>query len=155
MTKPIDKAASELLEVVPSIMRTIRKKWKEGPICGVTNAQFRILMFIQRHPGTSLLEVARFLGLTSPTTSITIDEMVTKNLVVREPSTHDRRKISLTLTDLGQKTLDEVFEYSRNDLASYLSGLGTKDLETVYQALKLLRPLFSTSKSDKILKRGG
>jgi len=154
MTDNLNRAARELLEVAPSIMRAIRHKWKNGPICGVNNTQFRILMFLQKKPGTSLLAVARHLGLTSATASTTIDEMVTNNLVVREPSTQDRRKIALTLTTEGQHTLEEVFEHSRNHLAMYLSGLEIKELETVNQALKLLKPLFASSEREKIIEHG-
>ena len=142
--------AQEMLNVVPSIMRTIRGKWKNGTIQGVSNAQFRILMFIQRHPGAALQEVARHLGLTSPTTSTAVDELVKTQLVSREPSTEDRRKITLTLTGQGQKTLDEVFEHSHQHLAGYLSPLTPEEAETVLRALQLLGPLFSTQRKGSL-----
>ena len=142
--------AQEMLNVVPSIMRTIRNKWKKGAIHGISNAQFRILMFIQRHPGAALQEVARHLGLTSPTTSTTVDELVKTQLVLREPSTEDRRKITLTLTDQGQKVLDEVYEHSRQHLAGYLAPLSPEEAETVYKALQLLGPLFSSQRKGSM-----
>ena len=148
MTTSINMVARELLDVAPVIMRTIRKKWKGGPIRGVTNSQFRILMFIQKRPGAALQDVARHLGLTSPTTSTTVEELVTKGLVLRESSTKDRRKITLTLTDQGQKTLSEVFDQSRKDLATYLTPLTPAEHEIIFQALKLLRPLFSTHQQE-------
>jgi DNA-binding MarR family transcriptional regulator len=138
--------ARELLNVIPQIMRTIRSKWKNGSIQGVSNVQFRILMFIQKHPGAALQDVARHLGLTPPTTSTTVDELVKTQLVLREPSTEDRRKITLTLTDKGQKNLEEVFEHSRQHLAGYLSALSPEEAEIVFQALKLLGPLFSSQR---------
>ena len=148
MAASIDLVSRELLDVVPQIMRTIKSKWKKGPIGGVTNPQFRILMFIQKMPGTSLQDVAQHLGLTSPTTSTTVDELVNNQLVLRDPSTEDRRKITLTLTDEGQKTLEEVFEHSRQHLAAYLSSLTTTEQEIVLEALKLLGPLFSTYQEE-------
>jgi DNA-binding MarR family transcriptional regulator len=143
MSVTIESTARKLLDVVPPIMRTIRHKWKNGPISGVTNSQFRMLMFIQRHPGAPLLDVAQHLGLTSPTTSTAVDELVSKHLVRREASTADRRKIALTLTVEGQRNLEEVFNHSRDHLASFLSPLTKQEIETVYQALYLLEPLFS------------
>ena len=145
-----DLISRELLDVVPPIMRTIRSKWKEGPICGVSNSQFRILMFIQKRPGAALQDVARHLGLTSATTSTTVDDLVNDRFVLREPSTEDRRKITLTLTNLGQQTLEEVFELSRQHLAGYLSPLSADDAEIVFQALKLLRPLFSSYRKESL-----
>jgi DNA-binding MarR family transcriptional regulator len=143
MSVTIESTARRLLDIVPPIMRTIRHKWKKGPIGGVTNSQFRMLMFIQKHPGAPLLDVAEHLGLTSPTTSTTIDELVCNQLVKRESSTEDRRKVALTLTDEGQNTLEEVFNHSRDQLASILSPLSQQELGTVFQALGLLEPLFT------------
>lgn len=150
MPVSIDRIARELLDVVPLIMRTIKHKWKEGPIFGVSNSQFRILMFVQKRPGAALQDVARHLGLTSPTTSTMVDEMVNNQLVLREASTQDRRKITLTLTEHGQQTLEEVFEHSRKDLATYLSSLTPEETEIVFQALRLLGPLFSSRRKESM-----
>ena len=150
MSISTDMIARELLDVVPPIMRTIRHKWKEGPIHGVSNAQFRILMFIQKRPGAALQDVAHHMGLTSSTTSTTVEELVNNQLVLREPSTDDRRKITLTLTTKGRQTLEEVFEHSRQHLAGYLSPLSTDEAEIVFQALKLLGPLFSSQRKESM-----
>ena len=142
----IDMITGELLKAVPSMMRAIRKKWKKGQISGVTDSQFHILMFIQNRPGTSLQDVAQHLGLTSPSTSATVDELVSKGLVFREPSTEDRRKITLALTQNGQETLQKIFEQSQKDLAQYLTSLTAEERLVVFKALKLLEPLFSAQR---------
>ena len=146
MSVSADKISRELLAVVPPIMRTIKGKWKKGLIKGVSNTQFRILMFIHKNPGTSLQEIARYLGLTPPTTSTTVDNLVSNQLVLRAASTEDRRKISLTLTEEGHKTLEALFELSRNDLAIRLAPLTTEQRAIVFQGLQLLAPLFSSPK---------
>lgn len=146
MTISIDMITREMLKVVPAIMRAIRKKWKKEQISGVTDSQFHILMFIQNNAGTSLLDVAQHLGLTSPSTSATVDELVSKQMVLRVPSNEDRRKITLTLTENGQKTLKEISEHSQKDLAQYLTSLTAEERSVVFQALQLLEPLFSTPK---------
>ena len=143
MSVSFDMVSRELLNVVPPIMRTIKGKWKKGPIKGVTNTQFRTLMFIRKNPGTSLQDVARHLGLTSPTTSTTVDDLVSNQLVLRAPSLKDRRKITLTITESGQKSLDGLFEQSRNDLTAHLAPLTAEQRAIVYQGLKFLAPLFS------------
>ena len=148
MPVSVDTVSRVLLDVVPPIMRTIKHTWKEGPICGISNPQFRILMFIQKQPGAALQDVARHVGLASPTASTTVDELVNNQLVLRESSTEDRRKITLTLTELGQQTLEEVHEHSRQYLAGYLSSLSSEEAEIVFQALKILEPLFSSRQKE-------
>jgi DNA-binding MarR family transcriptional regulator len=142
----IDAITAEILKVVPSMMRAIKKKWKNGQISGVTNSQFHLLMFIQNNPGTSLQDVAQYLGLTSPSASATVDELVSKQLVLREPSTQDRRKITLTLTGDGHKALQEISEHSQKDLGQYLTSLSAEELAIVLKAFQLLEPLFSVQR---------
>jgi DNA-binding MarR family transcriptional regulator len=149
MTISIDTLTREILKVVPSIMRAIKKKWKKGQISGLTNSQFHLLIFIQNNPGTSLQDVAQYLRQTSPSTSAAVDEMVSKQLVSRQNSTEDRRKITLTLTGNGKKILDEISEQSQIDLAPHLAGLSDAERLLVFQALTLLEPLFSVSKDSE------
>jgi DNA-binding MarR family transcriptional regulator len=149
MTIPMDTLTREILKVVPSMMRAIKKKWKTGQISGVTNSQFHLLIFIQNNPGTSLQDLAQYLGQTSPSTSAAVDEMVSKQVVSRQNSTEDRRKITLTLTENGKKILNEIFEHSQNDLAPHLATLSEEERLLVFQALTILEPLFSTSKDPE------
>ncbi|MEI7844422.1 MAG: MarR family transcriptional regulator [Chloroflexota bacterium] len=154
MTIPMDTLTRQILKVVPSMMRAIKKKWKTGQISGVTNSQFHLLIFIQNNPGTSLLDVAQYLGQTSPSTSAAVDEMVSKQLVSRQNSTEDRRKITLTLTGNGQKILNEITQHSQNDLAPHLAALSDAERLVVFQALTILEPLFSTSKDPEEVNLG-
>jgi DNA-binding MarR family transcriptional regulator len=145
----VDEVTQDLLKVVPTMMRAIRKKWKKGQISGVTDSQFHILMFIQNNQGTSLLDVAQHLGQTSPSTSASVDELVLKELVCREPSTEDRRKITLTISENGQKTLQEIYSLSQRELAGYLSPLTDEERQLVSTAFKLLEPLFTSQKDSE------
>ena len=72
--------------------------------------------------------------------------MVTKQLVSREPSSEDRRKITLSLTGSGQKILEEISEQSQKDLAQYLAPLTDEERAVVFSALELLEPLFSAQR---------
>ena len=143
MTTTVDSLASEVLKVVPSMMRTIKKKWKRGQIYGVTQSQFHLLLFIENNPGASLLDVAKYLGMTSPSASASVDEMVIKELLCREGSRDDRRKITLTITQSGQNLLDQISEQSKIDLAPHLQSLTDEERLMVFDAMKLLEPLFS------------
>jgi DNA-binding MarR family transcriptional regulator len=142
----IDTITREILKVVPPMMRAIKKKWKNGQISGVTNSQFHLLLFIQNNPGTSLQDVAQYLDLTSPSASATVDELVSKQFVLREPSLEDRRKITLTLTGNGQTALQEISEHSQKYMAQYLTPLTAEERAIVLKAFQLLEPLFSVQR---------
>jgi DNA-binding MarR family transcriptional regulator len=145
-----DAIARELLDVVPVIMRTIRTEMRSHHSNDLTVPLFRSLMFLERHPGVSLLDLAGHLGLTSPSACKIVDGLVDHFLVKRQHSYTDRRKITLALTRAGQKVLDEARTSAQARLADLLVPLSTQQCETVFQALQIIQPLFLPA-GDKIL----
>jgi DNA-binding MarR family transcriptional regulator len=149
MGKSPDAVAIEILDIVPTIMRVIRTEMRKQRSADLAIPQFRALLFIDLYPGSSLLAVANYLGLTSPTVSKMVDGLVLGQLVKREASPKDRRKITLTLTAHGQSILNKARDGAQARLIEVLSCLSPQDGETVFNALNLLKPLFS-SRSDLV-----
>jgi DNA-binding MarR family transcriptional regulator len=143
MTPSYDAIAHEIMDFVPVVMRMIRAEMRSQRSPDLAVPQFRALMYISRNPGTPLRAVAHHLGLTPPTVSKMVDGLVFNHLVQREPSPHDRRKITLTLTGQGQEILEQSHQATRARLAEVLACLTPQESETVMQAMKLLHPLFS------------
>jgi DNA-binding MarR family transcriptional regulator len=140
--------AHEILDIVPIIMRVIRTEMRSQRSADLAIPQFRALLFISRNQGTSLLSVADHLGLTSPTVCRMVDGLVLNRLVRREPSPKDRRKVTLTLTDRGQEILEKARNGTQARLAEVLVHLTPEEGETVFQAMKLLQPLFVPGASN-------
>jgi len=145
-----DTVARELLDVVPVIMRTIRAEMRSHRSNDLTEPLFRSLMFLERHPGVSLLDLAGHLGLTSPSACKIVDGLVVRGMVKRQPSNTDRRKITLALTHQGQKVLDEARSSTEARLAGLLAPLSGEQCETVFQVLQIVQPLFMLT-GDKII----
>jgi len=143
MDASVDMIAREVLEVVPLIMRTIRKEMRSRRSPDLSVVQFRTLLFLNRNPGASLSTVAEHLGLTLPTVSKMVDRMVANNLVTREDSSADRRRMTLTLTAKGQNLLAEARGGTLERLAGILEGLAPGEREVVHQAVQILQGLFS------------
>ena len=153
MSVSADIIACELLDVVPVIMRTIRTEMRSHKSNELTVPLFRALMFLERHPGASLQDLAGHLGLTSPTVCKIVDGLVSKSLVMRQSSRADRRKITLTLTSDGQEILEKARTSTQARLADLLTSLSAEQCETILRALKLLHPLFLPS-GDQIFQGG-
>lgn len=149
MSASREAVARELLDVVPVIMRTIRTEMRNHRSNDLTMPLFRSLMFLERHPGVSLLDLARHLGLTSPSVCKIVDGLVARSMVMRQHSDTDRRKITLVLTHEGQKLLDEARTSAQARLAGLLVPLSAEQCETVFQVLQIVQPLFMSS-GDKI-----
>jgi DNA-binding MarR family transcriptional regulator len=139
-----EQVASELLEVAPSITREIRETMRRTREGDLTVTQFRVLGFIDRHTGASLSDVADHIGLALPSMSKLIDAMVKRKLVIREFDTVDRRRVTLQLSARGRTILETARSETRAVITQMVSVLEPAQLDTVYNALHALRPLFAS-----------
>lgn len=145
MRSSANTTARELLDVVPAIMRTIRAEMRSRRGADLSVMQFRALVFLNRNPGASLSAVAEHLGLTLPTVSKMVGEMVVNRLVTREDSSVDRRRVMLTLTSQGQSLLERARRGTQARLAEILAGLTPEEREAVHEVVQLLQGLFSSA----------
>jgi DNA-binding MarR family transcriptional regulator len=144
MTKLLETCAHELMDTAPQIIRAIRAEMRRGRGSDISIPQFRTLAFVQRNPDSSLSSLAEHLGLTLPSVSKLVDGLVNKKLVIRQESKVDRRRLTLVLTQTGASIVNSARAEAHASLAKKLAGLSDEELETIYQAMQLLRPIFSS-----------
>ncbi len=137
-----DKIAREILEVVPTVMGTIRVEMRSRRRADLSVVQFRALVYLDMNPGASLSPLAEHLGLTLPTVSQMIDGLVEKGVVNRSESSTDRRCVMLSLTGQGKSLLETSFAGTQARLSEIISSLGKDNLEVIHHALLLLDELF-------------
>jgi MarR family transcriptional regulator for hemolysin len=142
MSKLLNTCAHELMDTAPQIMQAIRVEMRRGRGSDISIPQFRTLRFVQRNPDSSLSNLAEHLGLTLPSVSKLVDGLVKQKLVARQESTADRRCITLALTQTGASIVNSARAGAQTNLTKKLSGLSENELETIYQAMLLLRPIF-------------
>jgi DNA-binding MarR family transcriptional regulator len=140
-----EEIAREVLDIVPAIMRTIRVEMRSQRSADLAIPQFRSLLYIHRNPHCSLKTLAHHLGLTPPTVSKMVDGMVLKQLISRETSPRDRRKITLVITEQGNEILEKAREGTQTCLTEIFSELTPDETHTVFQAMRLLHTLFLPS----------
>jgi DNA-binding MarR family transcriptional regulator len=138
----ISHCAREIMETTPDILQTIRVEMRQGHGAKVSIPQFRALRFIQANPDSSLTGLAEFLGLTLPSVSKLIDLLVRQDLVVRQESSSDRRKLTLELSEAGEAIVNRARASTQANMVRRLQGLSVKELECVEHAMQLLKPLF-------------
>jgi DNA-binding MarR family transcriptional regulator len=124
-------------------MRAIREQMRSGRAASLSVAQFRLLLFVRRHPGTSLSPVAEHLGTTLPAASQLVERLVRAGLVTREQHLAERRRVELRLTEAGGATLAECDARTRAWLCQRLSGLAGEELDRLSGALQELRGLLT------------
>jgi DNA-binding MarR family transcriptional regulator len=138
-----DQVAIAILETVPPFMRAIREQMRSGRAASLSVAQFRLLLFVRRNPGTSLSAAAEHLGTTLPAASQLVERLVRAGFVTRIQHPEERRRVELRLTESGGATLAECDARTRAWLCERLSGLGEAQLDHLAATLGELRELLS------------
>jgi DNA-binding MarR family transcriptional regulator len=135
-----EACAQQVLDAVPAIMRFIAS----GVHCELedgrwlTMGQFRLLHLIEQGVG-SVSELAEHQNVSLPSISRQVDGLVKKGLVVRQPSSKDRRVIQLALSNSGAQLLDNLMVRTQQRVAQTLSPLTPSQKQTVLDGLTLLQ----------------
>ena len=112
---------------------------RSGRVAGMSVAQFRLLLFVRRNPGTSLSGLADHLGTTLPAASQLVERSVLAGLVTRVQHPKERRRVELRLTDSGGVALAECDARTRAWLCELLSDRDQAELARLEATLKDLR----------------
>jgi DNA-binding MarR family transcriptional regulator len=147
--------AGLLLETVPLVMGAVRVLVQRMEIKELTVPQFRALTFVGRHKGASLSDAAEFLGMTLPSASKMVDQLVKKRWLNRGNDAEDRRRIVLRLTREGDVMLKEAHLMLRERLGSVLSKLEVEEMATLHRALVLLQQSFPNGTNGTVDHRAG
>jgi DNA-binding MarR family transcriptional regulator len=105
---------------------------------GLTTAQLRILYALYRAPDLPLGELAQRIGVTPSTTSGLVDKLVRHDLVEREESAEDRRRVQHRLTPAGRQAAGELRRTTRDYLAQVFRRLQPAERDEVVAGLRRL-----------------
>jgi DNA-binding MarR family transcriptional regulator len=136
--------AKEILDVAPLVTAAIRYEMRRSRTSSLTVPQFRTLIFISRHPGASLSALAAHIGLSLPSMSRLVDGLVSGGLARRTRDPEDRRRITLSLTRRGDTALRRARAATQDSIAKRVAVLSEAERATVVEAMRVLRPLFSS-----------
>lgn len=155
--KPLDKesnfpspesCAVQVMETVPLVMRVIRNEMRSHRAPDLSIPQFRTLRYVSYNKGASLSEVAEHLGLTLPSMSKLVDKLVVRDLIRRASAPHDRRRITLELTEAGEASMQDAAQFTLARIAEYLAALSAEECATVIQALHILHDTFIADQTE-------
>jgi MarR family transcriptional regulator for hemolysin len=149
MSRSSEQCARQVLDVVPLVMRAIRAEMRSHRTPDVSVSQFRTLVFLSRHEGASLSDVAEHIGLRLPSISKMVDGLVVRKLVRREEHRTDRRRVTLTLTRRGRAIEHRARAFTQSALAERLAALSARDHARIVQTMEMRRPLFAGREQDE------
>ena len=120
------------------LSRRIRQERAEGE---VAEGQRSALFFIYDSGAQSLGSLSEHDKVTPPSMNRTINHLLERGYVTREPSPVDARKVSIDLTDAGRTFVEETRRLRNAWFDSRLAQLNPEDRAALDAALPVLRKL--------------
>ena len=104
-----DELVSLLLGVIRSLHSHLNKKHSLD-LSKISPLKIQTLGFIKKSGSPPMKDVADFLAITPPSATSLIEGMASDKLIIRKPSSSDRRTVHLQITPKGEKVLSEGFK---------------------------------------------
>jgi DNA-binding MarR family transcriptional regulator len=133
-------AVKEVLRLYPKIFLACHTRHVRDSVTGQTlsDHQASILDHLDEVEPTSLMVLARHLGVTPSTMSITIDRLVRGGYVSRKRAAQDGRVVALRLTEAGLRIRREKSVLDPALVRSMLSRLSSEELDQALGGLETL-----------------
>jgi DNA-binding MarR family transcriptional regulator len=120
--------------------------------------QASVLDHLDDVEATSLFDLARHMGVTASTMSITVDRLVRGGYVVRERSAEDRRRLDLRLTEAGLRIKKQQKVLEPELVGAVLAQLDERKRKQALRGLELLaeasQEMVASGELSRFLKRG-
>lgn len=102
----------------------------------LTVAEAHAIEVLGTHGQMNMKTLARHLGVTTGTTTVTVDRLEKKEYAKREAKKEDRRVYLITLTEKGEKAFAEHHQYHHNLTEQIQSVLAPEESEQLLRILK-------------------
>lgn len=134
LTKTEKAEMTDLLLTYASVISRLQSDILSSAETSLTYRQFSILRHVRnRCDSITLLKAKARLSLA--TTSQSVDNLVKRQLLAREPHPNDRRKIVLTLTPSGERAVNEAEELIRKLGLELINAAPAESLDVLRRAL--------------------
>jgi DNA-binding MarR family transcriptional regulator len=137
-----ERCATQLMDAIPLVMRVIRTEMRSQSASLLSVPQFRTLAFLDRHPGSSLSDLAEHLGVTRATASAMTERLVQRDFIDRAGHPTERRQVVLKLTADGTSYLQQIRATTRTKIAGLLTSLSETQLSKLLDGLTSLSQVF-------------
>lgn len=151
-----EHAVRRLLEAYPKIFFACHMRHVRDPETSkeLSAHQASILDHLDDVEATNLMTLAKHMGVTASTMSLTIDRLVRSGHVLRERDPSDGRRVHLRLTAAGLriKSMQKVLD--PESVRGMLAGLSREDREAGLRGLEILATAAEAQIQSKHFKTG-
>ncbi len=132
MVKRIQKLSGDIFNAMPS---DIPAEWLS---LDLTLAQLRALLVLKAKGPSRMSAIAAVLGIALPTATGIVDNLVRKELAVRETDPQDRRLVICELSTRGQDLINRLWTSGEFGMEQLLEGLTSDQMEKAVDVAQML-----------------
>ena len=153
----IKEIVDRVLESYPRIFHACHSRHVRDPKTreAVSTNQARVLDHLDDVEPTSLLGIARHMGVSASTMSLTVERLVRRGYVTRLRDAADRRVVNLRLTAAGARLRDAQSVLDPARVKTMILRLSPEDREDAVRGLALLARAASEEMHDRSSKTTG
>ena len=104
----------------------------------LTLTQLRLLLVLKSKGSSRMSDIAAVLGVALPTATGIVDNLVRKELAVREADPQDRRLVICRLSAQGQEVINRLWTSGEFGMEQLLEGLPPDQLEKAADVAQML-----------------
>ena len=145
---------SQILNLSEDIFQTVKLSLPpEWLTSDMTVAQLRVLLLLHTEGQSRMSSIASNLGIAVSTVTGITDNLVKKELVIRQDDPEDRRVVICSLSMKGQKIMNRIWIQGQLQMKKLLNGLSAEQLEKAKEVAEilLLNAKAQSSNSTKIV----
>lgn len=122
------KNTEEIVAAFLAVFRELKKKLTyNNPLFHLPLAQMEMLRFTQEKKRVAMKEISDHLGITPPSATVLVNQLVSLNYIHRTTDSKDRRSIFVTLTKTGTTVLAKTSKLHCQRIAKLLDKLNQKE----------------------------
>jgi DNA-binding MarR family transcriptional regulator len=126
-----------IMQAVHDAKRISRQLYHREMVDGqVTQSQRGLLRVLLRDGHLSMQDLAKRMGLSTPTVSGIVDRLEAKGLVVRERQADDRRSVSVRISDTHIQNIRNSHSIVDKRLDDFFQSLSEEEVGTVCDVLE-------------------
>lgn len=127
----------QVLKKFRVIYGSVRQHFREvEQTCGVTGSQLWIMQEIANTPGIGVSDLADKLSIHQSTCSQLVEKLVTRQLVIKERSKEDQRRVGLRMSEVASKLMSNAPGPAEGILPEALSTLPAATIQALDASLE-------------------
>ncbi|MEK6646805.1 MAG: MarR family transcriptional regulator [Candidatus Firestonebacteria bacterium] len=151
----IEKYVNKIMQLIPNIMQMLNvyapkfNQFEKFEDFQLSMPQWKAVTLFIHKDSFKMTELAKIFGLTLPTMTHCIDQLVKKDIVKRNHDEKDRRIVLISLTVKGQEIIKKIESCHRDMMTSLLKNLTTDDQKAFIVTLENLLGILKRQKEVK------